>query len=599
MAGLISRTGTMRNIALALSGGGFRAAGFSLGSLSYLNSISFDGKPLLENVKFIGSTSGGSITSLLYSAGICRREEFSTIYRRLFNAIEGEDLLIKVFKVLNDDKVWKLLPHKSRNLINAFSIAYDSMLYSGETFNIFSNEIVNTHLEDICVNATEFSNGISFRFQSQHPDQSFPRGRVGNNYIFFKRNAISIANQLKLADLLACSTCFPGGFEPFIFPDDFTHKHLSIKELSEAVVFKENPFTLPTNPNDLVVDKDFDAVKNRFGIMDGGISDNQAIDSVLLANDRRRKAELPEFDLIIVTDVTSYFIDAYTLPIAKKGNESLFTVNKAVNGLLIFGLLFLLLSIISFFSGWTLWIYLFLFPSTVSLLIYFFIQAELKKVKSGTAKTHNTWATVLFRYGGYFMDLRYAVLRQVLLSRLKSLFILADDIFLKQIRRLYYNKLYNDPELKKIVISNAIYDLSNVKQKAVDDTEVVKVMGFNNLDGKGESRIAGPGQSLIAVAEKARLMPTTLWFDEYQTLANTKAAIIATGQFTTCFNLLKYIGRLEKRLLEEENGLQPLNAEITALKLDLEADWAKFIADPYFLYNKEGEKISGFTAIHA
>lgn len=589
----------MRNIALALSGGGFRAAGFSLGSLSYLNSISFDGKPLLENVKFIGSTSGGSITSLMYSSGICRKEDFSTIYNRLWDAIEGETLLVEVFKILNNDKVWKSLPHKSRNLINAFSIAYDSMLYSGETFGIYSREIGHTHLEDICVNATEFSNGISFRFQSQHPDPNFPRGRVGNNYIFFKRNAIPVANQLKLADLLACSTCFPGGFEPFIFPDDFTHKTLAVKDLSNAVVFKENPFTLPTNPNDLVVDKEFDAVKNRFGIMDGGISDNQAIDSVILANDRRRKAGLPEFDLIMITDVTSYFIDAYTLPIAKKGDGSVFTINKAVSGLFIFGLIFLLLSIFSFFAGWQLWIFLFLFPSVVSLAVYYIVKTETKKIKSGTTKKHNTWGVVLFKYGGYFLNLRLAIVRQVVLSRLKSLFILADDIFLKQIRRLYYNRLYDDPELKKIVISNAIYDLSTVKQKAVEDTEVVKVMGFNNLDGRGESRIADPSQLLISVAEKARLMPTTLWFDQYQTLANTKAAIIATGQFTTCFNLIKHIERLEKRLTEDESGIQLLDAEIIALKTALQADWARFIADPYFLYNNEGEGISGFKAIYA
>lgn len=48
----------MENIALAFSGGGFRAACFSLGTLSYLDHLRYKDKPVLEDVKYISSTSG-------------------------------------------------------------------------------------------------------------------------------------------------------------------------------------------------------------------------------------------------------------------------------------------------------------------------------------------------------------------------------------------------------------------------------------------------------------------------------------------------------------------------------------------------------------
>lgn len=57
-----------QSIALCFSGGGFRAAAFSLGVLSYLNKVkikSAEGEAsLLSHVNFIASASGGTITNL-------------------------------------------------------------------------------------------------------------------------------------------------------------------------------------------------------------------------------------------------------------------------------------------------------------------------------------------------------------------------------------------------------------------------------------------------------------------------------------------------------------------------------------------------------
>ena len=57
----------LQQIALCMSGGGFRAASFSLGVLSYFKRIKYHDSPLLDFIRFTTSTSGGSITNAAFS----------------------------------------------------------------------------------------------------------------------------------------------------------------------------------------------------------------------------------------------------------------------------------------------------------------------------------------------------------------------------------------------------------------------------------------------------------------------------------------------------------------------------------------------------
>lgn len=277
----------VENVALAASGGGFRASAFALGALSYLNQLDVGNGPFLRRVKFFGSTSGGSFANLAYTAGICDGDDFKKIYKGLSEAMKGETLIASAFDMLDDDKLWKDQPEKSRNLINAFSLAYNKQLFNGKNFDFLNRELGKTHLDQVCVNSTELANGQSFRFQSQNSANQAGNGKVGNKYIFFRAGSQQVFGKLRLADILASSSCFPGGFEPLIFPEDFTHQKLSASELSGGVVFKDNPFSTTRNPEDLFKDEQFNLNPKRFGLLDGGIADNQAIDSILLANQRR------------------------------------------------------------------------------------------------------------------------------------------------------------------------------------------------------------------------------------------------------------------------------------------------------------------------
>ncbi len=343
----------MKNIALAFSGGGFRAAAFSLGTLSYLNELKFDEESLLKNVKFIGSASGGSLTNIYYSVGVYERKEFRNIYNELLTELEGEKLIKNVFTILRSSDEWKLREGKGRNLINAFSIAYDKLFKLEEFQRLFNPKIgVIPHLEEVCINSTELTNGLSFRFQSQK--QSINNGKIGNYYIHITET--TIGGKIKLGDIMASSSCFPGGLEPLIFPDDFVHSGLDKKTLLDSIYFKANPFTYSNDPHDILPDKEFKKEQKRFGLMDGGIADNQAIESVLLANQRRIDNSKDSFDLIILTDVSSYFMDGYSLPIEKIRWYNAFTLQQIINISTLLCLFFLgtfIWVIINGFSDWS------------------------------------------------------------------------------------------------------------------------------------------------------------------------------------------------------------------------------------------------------
>lgn len=174
----------LNNIALSFSGGGFRAASFTLGCTSYLNQIYYQNKPLLHRVKFISSASGGSITNILLSSMLRQGKDFEEIYQRLAAIMTEYLLLDEVFFLLNDESEWCKYPTKNKNLINAFSIAYDKLLFNKETFGVFFENPKHSkfYIEEICINVTEFDNGLNFRFGNNNNLQT----KIGNQYLYFK-----------------------------------------------------------------------------------------------------------------------------------------------------------------------------------------------------------------------------------------------------------------------------------------------------------------------------------------------------------------------------------------------------------------------------
>lgn len=539
----------MENIALSFSGGGFRAAAYSLGCLSYLQRVKVNDTPLLHKVRYISSTSGGSITNLLYSSYLYNGKSFDQFYDDLDQMLEGEKLLADALGILKDQSKWENRPHKSVNIINAFSLAYDQ-LFKGEIFNIYNDpNSLNPHLEEICVNATEFTNGQAFRFQSQHSHKKISKGLIGNHYIFFNRSGIGSAIKLKLADILASSSCFPGGFEPMIFPKDYTHQTLTAAELDKAITYKANSFTVaPYNSIDFLKNPNFG---KQIGLMDGGIADNQGIDAFIRADERRKNS----FDLFLSCDVTSYFMDGFTLPVHKRKWYDFISLRiiLVLSGL---AALWLPAMFFIFSKPWLPWQYI---TGTISgiLLLLMILLFAVPLLRNLGNKNKGTWKVTFNKYRKIFLGLSLGDLRQMVASRLKSVFMLSEDIYLKQIRRMYYSQIFADPKYNKRVIQNTIYDLSRVKFPS----------------GQGSGKPLQPSQLMVTTAEKARTMGTTLWFDANHTRDDIKRCIIATGQFTTCYNLLRFIQKMP-----ETDRLRHASLEAA-----LVADFNEFNTNPFFM----------------
>ncbi|WP_127132560.1 patatin-like phospholipase family protein [Pseudoflavitalea rhizosphaerae] len=569
----------LQSIALTFSGGGFRAASFSLGVLSYLHRIPFQNKSLLQKVRFITSTSGGSITNAGYVSSLYTNPQhsFPSFYQELREKMEGEQLLQEAFGILRDKKNWtdsgefldekgsKVIIKKKRNLINAFAKAYDKMLFHHVTLGEIADanhEKVKPHLEKVCFNTTEFNNGINFYFQiNAHRHHVL---RNGNGYLKFSNN--NTAGRLKLSDVVAASSCFPSGFEPILYPNDFVHAgNTNVNEMLQGLEYEHN------NPLDIA------SVKNKtFALMDGGICDNMGLRAVQMEDSRRlngkagnRKTEHHPFDLILSCDVSSYFNDPYQEPNGSSGNVLRFlTIQRLINickysNILLLACIASILLNIAPIAG-----YLLLIPSFILSLLYWTGYAKLKKAQ----KENKGSMAVAFRYLDYFLRLPLNKLLPMVNERLKSSLMLVSDLFLKQIRRGQYEHLLSKPIMKNRALVCLIYEFSSAH-------EVRRLKNLEDADAGWWDSMKPelmPSKAVQQLVDEARMMGTTLWFDEEQ--KEKKDKVIAAGQLTACYNLIKHICRLES--LHER---YKLDTDLQELKQGLLNDWKRFQQNPCFM----------------
>ena len=603
-----------KNIAIGLSGGGFRAASYSLGNLSYLEHLKYDdskGVSLLDNVTFISSASGGTITAAVYSAGRHRGETFIDSYQKLITKIlPGDELLNTVLKKLNTDEEWGNPGNtKRRNIINAFAKVYDEKIFNGECFGVFNTK---DNLE-VCFNSTEFTRGLSFRFQANG------KGLTGNNYIFFDFADSEALDKIKLGDILAASSCFPGGFEPIAYPEDFAYqnsktqltnealrKHLILKDYSNA--------EKPLNP------------KESIGLMDGGINDNQGLDSAILADNRRRnKKENPDpFDLIFITDVTSYFMTPYKIPLEKENkgwrnntlDSILGTAKKAFKKLNIITSLITFLFLLSLAGiflctnkiGETIslvstgvmsallivrvLLWYFLFRKNKLLLSFIKKPEEVdinEIIKEKLPSINKFSPEIISKLLGYFKKTRLGVLEQMILARINSVLTMASDVFLKQIRRKIFDNFYHDERWENRRANNFVYELSPSNQQF----RTSQLMDTNKKPwGPQFIGQLTPTQAMTDIAFEARNMGTTLWFDENDTKAEKLKQLVACGQFTCCVNLLEYCIDLDYKIAKGQLTIAPTDKIILDnIHKQVEYDWEQFKKDPYFLYNEYQDKL--------
>ena len=82
-------------IALCLSGGGYRAATYALGTLDILDELN-----LLDDVKLLSTVSGGTFTGLTYAVWQSEGKRFGAFYENFSNFLKNTNAVDKALKDL-------------------------------------------------------------------------------------------------------------------------------------------------------------------------------------------------------------------------------------------------------------------------------------------------------------------------------------------------------------------------------------------------------------------------------------------------------------------------------------------------------------------
>ncbi|MCG8308702.1 MAG: patatin-like phospholipase family protein [Cytophagales bacterium] len=533
----------LSSIGLCFSGGGYRAAAFSLGVLSYLHRIHYEEAPLLEQVEALSTVSGGTITGVCYAHSTYTAGSFEDFYSAFYRFLDEDLLLEKALNKLEDHGFWKGIP-KKRSLINAFASAYEEMLPSG-TFKAFDRPGA-IHLKDVCFNATDFAYGLAFRFQNS--------GYFGNKPLY-SPTLNTLKGNIRLSDVIASSSCFPFGFEPMIFPDDYFGDHTSehYRELKQKEKYRHG-----------------------IGLMDGGIVDNQGIGSMVNI-DKRRKSPL---GTIIVCDVGSYNMDQWEQAADSKGTgKPGKTLNRLLSNVLrllkfkwyywgtaLAGVLLVGLNSMNLFFSRS-WDFLYVAGGLLTGvgLVLMVIGSFTTLLRAGIKIFMNNLyqknvPKELVDDVATFQKLDIALVRRMLAERLTSAVTMISEVFLNQIRRLNYRLLYEKEAYKHRAVTSTVYQLNGVKSTLG--------IGFKPNQGIRPS----PSPKIQESSLIASQMPTTLWWDDDDRSVNRLENLIACGQFTTCYNLMDYI------LTLKNSGVS--SAALDKLFDDLHEDWKEFNNSP-------------------
>jgi hypothetical protein len=179
----------------------------------------------------------------------------------------------------------------------------------------------------------------------------------------------------------------------------------------------------------------------------------------------------------------------------------------------------------------------------------------------------------------FFNRMRFSAYKNMIVARAESVMKMVSDVFMKQVRRLSYDRVYNDPDWNDRLIMNAVHELIPFSVEARAKKPDVKL----------PVELLQPGLRIEETTTIAHAMGTTLWFtpDQLKGDGNTLDCLIACGQFTACFNLLEYILKLQAG--KDYNSYpDSLKDEVGKLYATLWEDWLAFREDPFW-YKKKFE----------
>lgn len=563
------------NLALCLSGGGYRAAAFHLGTLDMLHRLG-----LLPQVRMLSTVSGGTITGAKYVSALSKKPPemsqeacFEQFYRDLYNVLLTERLPDQWISQIDVD---------TRSLIRAVAKTYDDRLFAHQRFEQVIAAKESLHLKEIVFNTTELRTGTNFRFRVGKG------GRIGNGNISIPQEMLA---NVRLADAVAASSCFPGGFEELAFPDDFVWPEPATDALRQS---DRTAFLLEITDGQLTpaLAKE---LAQPVPLVDGGIYDNLGVEALLLAN-RRMKNTYP-IGTLIISDTDNMGIEETLmtplkadLPVPKfiqqvtlqrwvgiiQGVFWLFLLSTiasivgvvllGLNGQWAIALLVLWAGIV--FGGLTALFWAIAGAAQrISSLPKTLSQRQLRQRTSlDTPDGENIldtlmdiisdWNRLLETVGGLTLAQAY----RLILIRLQAIPAIMLAFLKGQRRRNYDSVLDSDRDVDFNVIRNFIRTIRDRKSNAAEDAALLNAL-------TPEERT-----TMAAIALEATRTPTTLWLDsEPETAKRQLMVLIACGQFTLCYQLLD---------LFQTNAGTPMSPEMQHVRDRAIAHWEQLKQNP-------------------
>ena len=523
-------------VGLCLSGGGYRATVFHLGVFCYLERLG-----LLAHARMISAVSGATFTATSYALSLVEKRSFDDFFATFYTALSETNLVELGLGELTT--VGSERPSGRENIILAMADVYAARFYAdseGRPYTFGDILACECHLHELILNGLDYRRAEAFLFQ-RSVSSDIP---VGNQRL---RVPVQDAAKIRLADIVATCTSIPAAFEPLEFPDDFSWPGGVVPEDTRRLF------------------SDAQGQPSPVPLMDGGLHDNQGIDSLLLADERNPEA----LDLFVLSDVFREPNEHYRMP-EKRGNGGptigqialiawlLFWVGVISVGALVTSAV-MKIQADEFRLVWDSLVLI--VPMALSIAVLYLLW-RIRRMVIDTLLSRIPQAGL--RSEAYIRKMSLAQIVEMVDIRIVTLIATSTTIVWKRVRNLGYRLVYGVKGYEGKRVSCLLDHLRPGRP-------------FVQLPG-----VKPPTARLRQVAEVAGNMPTILWFlDDYQ-----QPCIAATGQASLCYNLMKHIVR--------HHGQDPgqFPEPVAALWKQLTDDWNKLREDPYALLR---ERMPGGT----
>lgn len=515
------------SISLCLSGGGYRAIAFHLGTLSYLDHVG-----LRESIRQLSTVSGGTFVGAKYVLSLMEGVGFNDFFCDYWRFLETTDLTGMGFDALDGP-----VPDTSsgrHHVIACMARVYaDTFMKDPEGHPYLFGQVLDADLpfDEVVFNATELRHGQVFRFQRSTNADAI----IGTDRVRISRDD---AAKVRMADIVAASSCFPGGFEPLAFPDDFVWPN------HEIPAGLRSQFSREGEPTPVL-------------LVDGCVADNPGIQSLLLSN----RHDPGRQGMFIISDVDPYVDELYGyLAAGKQGGPTL-------KRLVLYARILLSVWLLSVAGlGAFIWtqtggdgrqfsdVLLAAMPVLLAGMVAGAILWVNRTIKKLVIKSIPTVGPILW---GHLMKTRLHQFLDMMRLRFTSVLKVSERVYPTRIRALVYELLDTDPAYRKKYVTNVLHELASHQPWP---SELVGV-------------VPEPSPALRQVVDLAETVPITLWFDNPEQLP----CLVATGQADMCFNLMIWLVR--------NHGAAPgaYSPGIRALWDRLVADWQALNANPYTL----------------